>query len=224
MFDACFYINLDGSTARRDAFLGLVAQADWPFPKPQRWPGVRETAPSWWKTGDGAWGCFRAHVDLLHYCSTRGVESVVVFEDDAVFVDDLAEQVRGFMAAVPHDWHQINLGGHHCKPPVVVNDKVLRSRGCNTTWGYAVRGAGLSAIHELVGRFPQSLHDENAHIDVMFATLQADALKAYAPWRWFVGQAAGQSERAGYMWEKDEWFNLSEEALEKARREYAEQG
>lgn len=222
MFDACYYINLDSNPGRREAFERRVRSVkDWPFPKPQRWTGVQEHAPPFWKTGDGAWGCFAAHVNLLHHCIIHGIESVVVFEDDAVFVDDFAERVRDFMSAVPDDWHQIHFGGNHCKSPTVHNDKVLRSRGCNCTWAYAVRGAGLSCIHELVGRFPKALHDENSHIDVMFSMLQhAEQMKAYAPWRWLCGQAAGRSDRCGYEWEKDEWFHLPEETLAKAKREY----
>lgn len=221
-FEACFYINLDGNTGRRERFEHRVQEADWPFPRPERWPGVCEPAPDFWRTGKGAWGCFLAHFRILHHCLESDIRSVVIFEDDAVFCEDFGERVRNFMAAVPSDWQQVYFGGNHTTlPPTVVNATVLRARGVSATHAYAVRGAGLSAIHEMLGRFPVALEDENAHIDAMWNMLhQAGQIKSYAPWRWLVGQAAGGSDRCGYVWEKDEWFNLSDEALKKAEAEY----
>lgn len=223
MFDACFYINMDRSIQRRDRFLAAVAGVDdWPFPVPVRWPGVEEAAPPWWRTGDGAWGCFLAHFALYHHCIARKIERPVIFEDDAVFVEDFGEQVRNFLAAVPEDWHQIYFGGNHFTPPTVVNSAVLRCKGTNCNHAYALRGAGLSAIHELVGRFPGVLTDDNAHIDVMFNTLHVGGhLRSYAPWRWLVGQCANVSERNGYVWTESNYWNIPEEALHKAAEELA---
>jgi len=217
MFDACFYINLAASEGRRAGFLHRAAETDWPFPRPERWPGVCESAPAWWRTGDGAWGCFLAHFRLYQHCMERGIQSAVIFEDDAVFVDDFAKRFRQFMAAVPDDWQHVCIGGNHVTPPTVVNRLVLRAKGCNGTWAYALRREGFYAIHELLSRFPIALRDENAHIDVFWNTLhQAGHLKAYTPWRGLVGQAAGRSDRCGYVWNKDEFFNISDESLKKA--------
>lgn len=221
-FDACFYINLDTNEARRETFCRRVKEADWPFPTPERWPGVVEPAPDWWRTGKGAWGCFLAHFRLYHYCLEAGIRAPVIFEDDAVFCEDFGERVKTFMAAVPNDWQQVYFGGNHTTlPPTVVNAEVLRGRGVSATHAYALRGAGLSAIHEMVGRFPVAIEDENAHIDAMWNMLhQAGQIKTYTPWRWLVGQAAGGSDRCGYVWEADEWFQLSDEALRKAEENY----
>jgi hypothetical protein len=65
--------------------------------------GDTVTPPGWWTAGRGAWGCYRSHLQILETCYSDGLESYLVFEDDAVFRERCEEQCREFMQHVPCD-------------------------------------------------------------------------------------------------------------------------
>lgn len=223
MFDAAYYINLDRSPHRRDRFLANVAAVDWPFPKPERWPGVVETPPSWFIAEPGAWGCLRAHLSLLEHCILQGIESVMIFEDDAVFPEDLGDRVRAFVDGVPDDWNVLYFGGHHFALPEPFNDKCLLCRETNMTVSYAVRGAARASPLYLLARFWRQLKGQQVHIDRIWGTLQeARRIRAYCPWDWITGQAAGVSDRNGEEWQ-EQWFHLRPELKDRLRKELQEQ-
>lgn len=219
MIERCYVINMDRSVQRRLAFAKNVAAVDWPLPRPERFVGVDEEPPPQYRVGRGAWGCLRSHLDIYHHCICEGVESVAIFEDDAVFPADFGEQFDNFMAAVPNDWQQVYLCGNHSAVPEVVNSQVLRCTGTNVTAGYLLRRGGLSKVHAFLASVPGVIVHPYLHIDVIFATLHKYGLiRAYAPWRSMVGQRAGPSDRARvegneYSWDHDEFFPLPSHVL-----------
>jgi len=216
----CLWVNLDRDHERREAFRDRVARVeDWPFARPERWPGREESAPDWWLTGDAAWSIWRTHLALYADCLSRGTSEVAIFEDDAVFCQDFGRRARELLAAVPGDWEQLYLGGHHHARPTAVSDQVLRPQTCNGTYAYALRGRGLVRPFELLAWAPHALGNDNAHIDTLLAALHKQGFcRAYAPWRWLCGHAAGVSTRTGEE-SPEQWFFLCEEFLQRLREE-----
>ena len=209
------WINLDRCEQRRTDFLARVqAVEDWPFPKPKRVAGVEDDPPPWWKTGKGAWGCFRAHMGIYHTCLCLGIRRVAIFEDDAVFCDDFGRHAKAFLERVPDDWDALYFGGNHYYLPERVADGVLKATCCSATHSYAITSLGMLKLMRFIQSRPRVLADENAHIDTMLATLQEiGILKAYCPDWWMVGQAAGPSLRSTYSFTEPQWFQLPARVL-----------
>jgi len=120
MFDAAVVINLQRRPELFQRFMAGVRRVDWPFPEPIRLDAVDGTLhppPDWFRCSAGSWGNLKSFLQIFTAAIRDGIESVVIFEDDAVFPhDDFGDRVREFVAAVPDDWDQIYLGGgHHCR-------------------------------------------------------------------------------------------------------------
>lgn len=236
MFDRAVCINLDKRPDRWRRFLGQVPR-DWPFGPIERVAAVdgeRVTPPEWYRpapqnVGDGvtvversanpqealrgAWGCLRSHVRIWE--DTLGmlkpwVDSVLVLEDDAVFCDGFSEKATAFLAEVPDDWDQIYFGGQHLEIPEGISPLVVRGCSVNRTHAYAIRGRMmLAAYHEMCGA-PTSCRQQQAHIDHRFGLMhRTGSWRIYAPRRWLVGQAAGQSDvvSPGRNATREEWWH-----------------
>jgi hypothetical protein len=217
-FGRVCYINLDSSVDRRQSFEQRIAAIEWPCATPERVLGICEEPPSWWTSQPAAWGVWRAHEQIYHHAMMYGLDSVLVFEDDAVFLPDFQERFNRFMAAVPADWDLIYLGGNHHDWPEVVNGEVLRCMETNATHAYAIRRSGILQLYKLLLEKPEALHDDNYHADTVLATLQQwRKVNAYCPWYWMVGQAAGVSDRTGLEIPEDWFFQPDEQSLNKLR-------
>ncbi len=88
----------------------------WPFPDVERFAAIdgrRLATPEQWRAGNGAWGCYRSHLLILEKCLLEGIDSYVVFEDDAGFVPDFVEHLEAYVRELPEDWGLAYLGGQH---------------------------------------------------------------------------------------------------------------
>lgn len=196
-FDRVVVISLARRPERLTAFLDRLAAA-WPTAPIQAVPAVDgqlAPQPDWWTATPGAWGCYRSHQRVLEDAIHAGVESLLIFEDDATFAEDFPARLEAYWAALPEDAGQIYLGGQHLQPPQPVNDLVVRGTNVNRTHAYAVRGA--AAIRELYrwchsGRHWRGRH----HVDHHYGRQHVGGVPAYAPKRWLCGQAAGPSDIA----------------------------
>ena len=226
MFDAAVCINLDEREERwirfrgrmKDLFLPTVKRLraiDSTLAKPPRW--FAEVCPH-----PGAWGCLRSHTNIWEAALCDGVESLLVFEDDAIFYEGFDVKFRQFMDAVPGDWDQLYFGGQHLYltddqiergqkgslPPIVVNEHVLRCQNVNRTHAYAMRPRMMQAALDHCSLLPQGLPFPSAyHVDHRMGELHAD-YKVYAPREWIVGQEAGESDvRGNGKQYKEKWWN-----------------
>lgn len=69
--------------------------------------------PRQWRAGKGARGCDRFHRLVLEKCLLEGIDSYVVFEDDAGFTSDFPDRLNQFVAKRPSDWGLADFGGQH---------------------------------------------------------------------------------------------------------------
>ncbi|MDO4571201.1 MAG: glycosyltransferase family 25 protein [Planctomycetia bacterium] len=199
-YDAVYCINLEKRPEKWEEF-----RAQYPveiFGECQRYvamDGVRLAKPDWWRGGNGAWGCFCSHRRIIEQTLNEGRESVLIFEDDAVFCGDFASRVMQFHDALPEDAAWIYYGGQHLaqktRVPERVNDYVFRPYNVNRTHAYGLRGtAVMKAILQHLERQDWTTAH---HIDHHFGRMHAvGAFPVYCPAYWLVDQRGGISDVA----------------------------
>lgn len=222
--DRCFLINLD---RRKDRLTDWMQQlpADWPFPVPERFAAIdgrRCATPPQWRSGQGAWGCYRSHCLILEKCLIEGIDSYVVFEDDAGFVEDFAGKLRQYVSELPSDWGLAYVGGQHLyagrHPPQQISEHVYRPYNVNRTHGFMVRG------RETMKTIYRHLHwndwKPRHHIDHHLGRLtqrrynaeqggkvDGESIAVYTPDRWLAGQLPTKSNICGRTWKQTRFFN-----------------
>lgn len=195
-------INLDSRPEKLEQFQKELPE-DLIFGNVERYPailGARVPFPGWWHGGSGAWGCYCSHRRIIEECLNNGIESVLIFEDDAVFCNDFNRKVVEFHNALPNDAQWVYYGGQFLKqktnPPIKVNDFVYSPFNVNRTHAYGIIGTeALKEIYKfLCGR---NWGGTPHHIDHHYGALHSSGLlKVYCPSRWLVDQRAGQSDVA----------------------------
>ncbi|WP_425400429.1 glycosyltransferase family 25 protein [Aeoliella sp.] len=204
VFERVVCINLRRRADRWAKFQQQIP-ADWPFRAIERFEaidGSRVPPPRWYDVGDaqGAWGCLVSHLRVWESALSENVESVLVFEDDAVLCDSFVADVREFLEAVPENWDQIWLGGDHAPGtiPTRVNDSVFRPDSPIRTHCYAVRSRFMRELYHDVcdfnthGRYPKPAL---FHVDHQMSRLVREGqYNVYCPARWLVGQLSDISD------------------------------
>jgi GR25 family glycosyltransferase involved in LPS biosynthesis len=141
----------------------------------------------------------QSHFSVWKTALEDGVDSVLVFEDDAVFADDFTPRCRQFLDSVPDDWGQIYLGGQHLNfdrtPPERVNEHVAMGRCVNRTHAYAIRRPCIeTALRRLDCEWPTISPVSQYNFDHQLARCHGTEWQAYCPMKWLVGQASGKSD------------------------------
>lgn len=157
--------------------------------------------PAWFRGGNGAWGCLQSHVRVLQDAWLDGMETVLVLEDDCVWVSDAARLAEEFLKQLPEDWEQVYLGGQHRKTPSLVPGlpAVYRAQSVNRTHAYAVKRAVIPRMLQHVLHAPDYIDDKgDIHIDHQLERAhQAKHWKIYSPAWWLAGQGENQSMICG---------------------------
>ena len=218
-------VNLDRRNDRLKEWLKQLPDS-WPFPQPERFAAIdgrRVATPPQWRAGNGAWGCYRSHLLILEKCLLEGIDSYVVFEDDAGFVDDFPDAVRSYVDELPADWGLAYLGGQHLyagkHPPQRISDRVYRPYNVNRTHAFMVRGReNMKALYRhLHWNDWQSKHHIDHHLGrltqrryqalVQGKNVEKESIAVYTPERWLVGQLPTKSNICGRKWEQTRFFN-----------------
>ena len=171
IFKQAILINLD---KRQDRLEQFDAQAKALGIEYERFQAIESTDP--------VLGCKLSHVAALMKC--KG-DSIFIFEDDSVFVDNFQEELEKSLAALPDDWDMVYLGAHLLKSERV-NDRWRRSLECSSTHAYAVKG-------RVKDRLIKQAMSMDGHTDVAFSSLHKE-IKAYAARPTLVYQGASYSD------------------------------
>lgn len=218
MFEKVFVVGLDRAKDRVDEFFNGIPSVI-PFSQPELWQaidGKKCNSPGWWTWGNGAWGCYKSHLNIIEHCLNNDIESVLIFEDDAYFVDGFDQKCREFMASVPDDWGMIYLGGQFLNsktsPPKPVNDNVFIPMNVNRTHAFAIHRRAMSHIYRHLNETKGWI--KNHHIDHHLGRLHQNEYakvkpkcKVYCPKEWLVGQREGKSLISGKTLRDRVWLS-----------------
>lgn len=171
IFKQSVLINLDSRPDRLERF---DAQAKALGINYERFQAIESTNP--------VLGCKLSHIAALMKC--KG-DSIFIFEDDSVFVDNFWEELDKSLAVLPDDWDMVYLGAHILRTEIV-NDRWRRSIECSSTHAYLVKA---SVITKLIDR----AMTHKGHVDVAYSTLHNE-LKAYIARPTLISQEAGFSD------------------------------
>lgn len=225
-FGGAFVLNLDSRPDRWHAFMERAASQTGltGFTRVRAVHGDSCPHPAWWRAGNGAWGCLMSHVRVCQDALMDGLESYVVFEDDAVFAPDFADRLPEIMERLKDTpWDQLYLGGQHLHveagPPWPFCKGVVRCRNVNRTHAFAVNRQFMAKFQQHVLHFPDYVARYIApekgkkgrkewmpHIDHQLGYLherRESVTLAVNPW--LCGQAAGPSSINGAE-QPEQWW------------------
>jgi hypothetical protein len=100
-------------------------------------------------------GCAQSHRAAIAEAKRRGLRHVLVFEEDAIFLDDTVPVLRRALEQLAdHPWDLFYLGGVHRKPPEPVEgcDALLRPTFLTCTHAVAYHSR---AFDQLLGEIPE---------------------------------------------------------------------
>jgi Glycosyltransferase family 25 (LPS biosynthesis protein) len=204
MFERTYIISLPYKLERRARLERHLAETGLDV-GPVRWftamSGDWMGHPSWFRAGNGAWGCLMSHLHIMREALADGLHSVCVLEDDVVFHERAPEMLQQFMAEVPEDWDQLYLGGQHLREPWSVPGcpGVLRGQNVNRTHAFAHKGSALPQImtHILEAGDYRRMNC-GWHIDHQLGLAhEKQAWNVYCPPWWLAAQEAGASNISG---------------------------
>ena len=161
--------------------------------------GELSPPPKYWGASVGAWGCFQSHRRLIEDIlneDDESIDSILILEDDAHFLDDSQKRINQFMENVPEDWDQLYLGGQHTSNPEETgNDAVLKVSSTSRLHAYALRRKAFKKFYAHINEAPDFIGAFDHHIDHQVEIAHKQGLwNAYCPKSWIVGQAAGKSD------------------------------
>lgn len=169
--------------------------------------------PPWWTAGNGAWGCYRSHVNLLEQCMNNNEPSYMVFEDDAIPTSTFLDDWATVLEELPSDWDLFYLGGqllHEWEnPPKRISKNIYIPYNVNRTHGFMVNQKGYERLYHHLMATP---FEEAFHIDHHLGRIhETRGINVYVPGRWLIGQNGSSSNVDGKI--KDLCFWSDPEVL-----------
>jgi GR25 family glycosyltransferase involved in LPS biosynthesis len=125
--------------------------------------GDNTKLPANWVHTPGAYGCLRSHLQVVREAKRLGVPSVLVFEDDVVFDDQLEKKFGACIEQLPSDWDMLFFGALHKLEPIKVSDHIARITQANSTYACALKASVFDAFIEL-NRKTEDVLDNNSLI------------------------------------------------------------
>jgi GR25 family glycosyltransferase involved in LPS biosynthesis len=98
----------------------------------------------------GTSGCRRAHQLCLELAEARGAESLLILEDDAVFLADWLERYRAATSELPAGWWQMYLSGTPFNPVEKFSERLNRLHGAWQTTAILYSREGIRAALDCV--------------------------------------------------------------------------
>ena len=100
----------------------------------------------------GTAGCRRAHQCCLELAEARGAESLLILEDDAVFLENWVERYFAARAELPEGWWQMYLSAAPFKPVEKFSGRLNRLRGAWQTTAILYSHEGIRAALDCVSK------------------------------------------------------------------------
>ena len=177
IFDRIVVINLDHRTDRLEAFDEQAKKYGFEY---IRFSAVPANPPSFPPT----WACKESHIQVIKQAIKDNVKRLLVFEDDAQFVDEFNEKLESIYNRLPDDWDMFYLGAWHIvsQPYAEGIVKMIES--------YSAHAYGINE------HFMQEAYSQTGKpkpIDIAFSDKHPH-IKAYCAKPALVGQTPGYSD------------------------------
>ena len=131
--------------------------------------------------------CALSHLTIIKQAKEQGKNSILIFEDDAVFEDDFLTLLPGILDFLRgNPWDMFYFGLSHIKPPQNTGtDSIMKVMFGYTTHAYAIHAKFFdkaiklltdgSAYNKLAKHNPilKELGDDPVAVDVLYATMHA---------------------------------------------------
>ena len=192
-FERVVIINLKRREDRKMRLEKLIKASKWPFAKPIWFDAVDgDLVPvaNNWAAGGGAWGCKRSWCRVLEEALNDGVQSILVFEDDAIWRGDFASQVDEFLKRVPANWECLFFGGQNMKTPNTIDEGIAVSVNTQRTHCIGLQKEGIKKAYV-------NMMNADWHIDHKFGPETGKWKTAFQPEPFLVGQDGCKSDISG---------------------------
>ncbi|MEM8963126.1 MAG: glycosyltransferase family 25 protein [Acidobacteriota bacterium] len=103
-------------------------------------------------TGDGSLGCKLSHLDILSDAFERGLESVLIFEDDVTFTPDAIEVLGRALAELPKRWDMLYFGIMLFERPSYRSRHLVEVHSGYESHAYAVHRRAMKMILDRTSR------------------------------------------------------------------------
>lgn len=204
-------INLKHRKDRLDKFLSIVPKKIKPLIKIfDAIDKNKVTTPSSWTHGDGAYGCYLSHMQIIKKHINSDYKYLCIFEDDAIFDYNFCEQLYTYLNKLPGDADQFFLGGQYYKlKPVECIENLWYNVPILRTHAYITKIDSCKKIYQYLDNHINDINLNN-HIDHIYAKLHLNQeLLAYSPKKWLCGQGAGYSDIANEYNDMNRWWNTT---------------
>ena len=124
--------------------------------------------PANWVHTPGAYGCLRSHLQVVSEARRLGVPSVLIFEDDVVFANQLAEKFGAGIEQLPPDWDMLFFGALHKDEPIKVADSIARITQAYSTYAYVLRRTIFDDFIELNSETENELDNNSLALQQRF--------------------------------------------------------
>lgn len=176
---------------------------------------IRETAPEWYRSGDGAWGCLQTHLTIWENFFNSSYDVQFIFESDVVFCEDFDKKFYLARKELPDDWDILFIGGQ-----VLGDDSVLtrpkkikkylyRVYNVNRTHAYVInKTSNIFNAYDIIKRS----HDRRTgnyigeHIDTILGACLKN-MNAFIILPQLAGQKAGISTITGKQVSERWWLH-----------------
>lgn len=168
-FQALYLINLPSRPDRRREMaveLGKVGLA-LDHPRVRLFPAIRPAEPAGFRT-IGAHGCFMSHLGVLREARQRGLERILICEDDLDFADETPSRLQAVVAALKARAWGVFYGGHRLPSQPDGLAAIPSAHPIDTAHCVAFDGAAIAGLVDflqaLLARPPG--HPEGGPMDV----------------------------------------------------------
>lgn len=120
----------------------------------------------------GNYGLLLTNIRIFEEAVKQGYKSIVILEDDAMFIENFNDYFEIIYPQVPEDWDILYLGANHQKPPTLVAENVGKCIETWTTHAIVFKQSSYQIILEELYRLEHP-------IDVAFSKL-FDRVNAYS--------------------------------------------
>lgn len=147
------------------------------------------------KMSHGEVGCLLSHLNILKKCKDDNISSVLIFEDDVEFDENLNHLFFQYLDELP-EWDILYFGATHAlcypymdRPPIKVTDHVYKVFNAHATHAYAVNQSCYDLLIDFISKM-------EAPLDVIYTKLQS-TLRTYI-------------FRPHLAWQRDDYSDIAE--------------